>query len=604
MTEERIKRMEKLLNKNNSLFGRLWMSIAVTSVILVLAVNCIWSNNMKETVYKNEIQSSSNLVHQLKIRIENIFNTINMNSYSFLMDSKVREIIEVAPQNAEIREENEEYIQKIFRKMKKDNAVICSVEFVGPYYNVSSEADDQEVDFEKLKQYAWYPEFSDYYLDMITPVYRNDYIEKFDTKVIGWARKITGVNNYGIAGMFLVEISYSNISSIMEEVMENSENQILMFDKRGNVLFQSKENQFSNSEMKELIRQAKTSDNIFNIENEKGTYTCIYEKSSASDWYITLLIDQEKLTAYISESVKQSFLIGFFVILVGFVIAYGISKYITKPIYQLTNVMKQVEKNHLDVEVPVDRSITEVAILSNGFNKMLSHIRNLIEDIRREEQEKKELEIKMLQAQINPHFLYNTLNCIRWKAIMHGEETISQMIISLIKLLEFSGKKTKMIVTIEKELEHAVSYLNLILYQYADEFDVVYDIDSEALSCYTVKFILQPLLENAVFHGIEPLEEKGKIYLQIKKRENVIYFEIKDNGVGMSEKVQNNISAFRGWGIFNVNERLKKYYGEAAMLNFESEEGVGTKIYFQIPIVTTVDEKGEKEIHEESITGR
>ena len=235
--------------------------------------------------------------------------------------------------------------------------------------------------------------------------------------------------------------------------------------------------------------------------------------------------------------------------------------------------------------VPVDTSVTEAEILSRGFNKMLSHIRELIGDIRREEQEKNAIEIKMLQAQINPHFLYNILNVIRWKAVMHGEETISSMLLSLIRLLEFSGKKTGTFVTIEKELEHASSYINLIRYQYQDDFEIVYDVDPEALSCYTVKFILQPLLENALFHGIEPLDEKGQILLSIRRNEDGICFVIEDNGVGMPEDIQHNLSAFRGLGLFNVCERLEKHYGEQSALQIESQKGAGTRISFQIPVI-------------------
>lgn len=577
--------MKKLLNMRKSLFFRIWISVILTSIIPLLVVNGIWYNNTSNIVYKNEMQSASSLLYQLNMRMENVFNSININSYPFLFDSKVREILSVPPQNEEIRSKNEEYIQDIFRQMKKSNTMICSVEFVGKYYSISSEMTNQHVDFEKLKQYKWYAEFSDYYVEMVTPIYNNDYIEKFNTKVVGWIRKITPSDSMTAVGNFLIEISYSNIASVMKEAMEKSGNKIMVFDKRGNLFFKPDDIILSDTEIEELVQKVKTSEDVISIENHEKEYACLAERSAASGWYIVMMVEKEGLLTYIKASVRQSMLFGIFIVFFGFVIASVLSRNITKPVSQLAATMKQVEKDNLEVTAPVDQSVTEVAILSRGFNKMISHIRNLIEDIRREEREKKEMEIKMLQAQINPHFLYNTLNVIRWKAVMHGEETISKMIISLIKLLEFSGKKTDAFITIEKELEHAVSYLELIQYQYPDDFEVIYDIDQEALSCYTVKFILQPLLENAVFHGIEPLKGKGKVFLQIKRRENHIYFKIEDNGVGMSTEVQNNLSAFRGWGIFNVNERLKKHYGEEAILNIESEEGVGTKICFVIPAV-------------------
>lgn len=577
--------MKNLLDKGKSLFCKIWVSIILISIILFLAINAIWYKNTSNIVYKNEIQSASGLLYQLNMRMENIFNAININAYPFLFDSKAREILSVPPQNEEMRMENEKYIQSIFRQMKKSNTMICSVEFVGKYYNISSEMNSQAVDFEKLKQCEWYPEFSSYYVEMVTPIYKNEYIEKFNTKVIGWARKITSSDGGNTIGNFIIEVSYSNIENVMKEAMEQSGNRIMVFDKKGNLFFHPEGKKLSDQEMEALIRKVKTSEGVFSIEDQGKEYACLAERSASSGWYTVMMVDRQGLLTSIKASVQQSLILGIFIVVFSFMIAYMVSRYITKPIHQLADTMKLVEKDQLDVAVPVNQSVTEVAILSRGFNKMLSHIRNLIEDIRREEREKKAMEIKMLQAQINPHFLYNTLNVIRWKAVMHGEETISKMIISLIKLLEFSGKRTDTFITIEKELEHASSYLELIQYQYPDDFEVIYDVDTDALACYTVKFILQPLLENAVFHGIEPLEGKGRVCLQIKRREDGIWFKIEDNGVGMPSELQNNVSAFRGLGIFNVNERLKKHYGEEAMLNIESEEGAGTRISFKIPVV-------------------
>lgn len=580
--------MRRLLNRRKALFFKIWISIILISIILFIAVNVIWYKNTSDIIYRNEMQSASSLLYQLNMRIENIFNSININSYPFLFDSDVREMLSVPPTDEQARLENEEQIRNIFRQMKKNTTMICSVEFVGRYYNISSEMERSRVAFERLREYDWYREFSDYYVDLITPVYKNDYIEKYNTRVIGWARKLTGADTANTIGTFLIEISYPSIENVMREAMEKSGNRILVFDKRGNLYFHPdspQDKSFSAEETDALLQKAKSGEDVFTFTGQRSEYTCLVERSAASGWYIVMMVNRQELLDSTRASVSQSLLLALFIALFSFVIAYALSQYITRPIHQLADTMKMVESNRLDVAVPVDTSVTEAEILSRGFNKMLSHIRELIGDIRREEQEKNAIEIKMLQAQINPHFLYNILNVIRWKAVMHGEETISSMLLSLIRLLEFSGKKTGTFVTIEKELEHASSYINLIRYQYQDDFEIVYDVDPEALSCYTVKFILQPLLENALFHGIEPLDEKGQIFLSIRRNEDGICFVIEDNGVGMPEDIQHNLSAFRGLGLFNVCERLKKHYGEQSALQIESQKGAGTRISFQIPVI-------------------
>lgn len=580
--------MRRLLNRRKALFFKIWISIILISIILFIAVNVIWYKNTSDIIYRNEMQSASSLLYQLNMRIENIFNSININSYPFLFDSDVREMLSFPPADEQARLENEEQIRNIFRQMKKNTTMICSVEFVGRYYNISSEMERSRVAFERLREYDWYLEFSDYYVDLITPVYKNDYIEKYNTRVIGWARKLTGADTANTIGTFLIEISYPSIENVMREAMEKSGNRILVFDKRGNLYFHPdspQDKSFSAEETDALLQKAKSGEDVFTFTGQRSEYTCLVERSAASGWYIVMMVNRQELLDSTRASVSQSLLLALFIALFSFVIAYALSQYITRPIHQLADTMKMVESNRLDVAVPVDTSVTEAEILSRGFNKMLSHIRELIGDIRREEQEKNAIEIKMLQAQINPHFLYNILNVIRWKAVMHGEETISSMLLSLIRLLEFSGKKTGTFVTIEKELEHASSYINLIRYQYQDDFEIVYDVDPEALSCYTVKFILQPLLENALFHGIEPLDEKGQILLSIRRNEDGICFVIEDNGVGMPEDIQHNLSAFRGLGLFNVCERLKKHYGEQSALQIESQKGAGTRISFQIPVI-------------------
>lgn len=549
--------MKKLLNRRKALFFKIWISIILISIVLFAAVNLIWYKNTSDIIYRNEMQSASSLLYQLNMRIENIFNSINTNSYPFLFDSDVRDMLSVPPADEKTRLENESHIRDIFRQMKKNTTMICSVEFAGRYYDISSETDRSQVDFDQLRQYDWYREFSDYYVDLVTPVYKNEYIEKYNTRVIGWARKITGSDTSNTIGTFLIEISYPSIENVMREAMEKSGNRILVFDKKGNLCFHpdsSRDKLLSGQDYASLLQKAKSREDVFLFEEEGTEYACLVERPATSGWYIVMMVNRQELLDSTRASVRQSLLLALF----SFVVAYLLSRYITRPIHQLAATMKLVEKNQLDVAVPVNASVAEAEILSRGFNKMLSHIRDLIEDIRQEEQEKNAIEIKMLQAQINPHFLYNVLNVIRWKASMHGEETISQMLLSLIRLLEFSGKKTDTYVTIEKELEHAASYMNLIQFQYQDDFEVVYDVDPDALPCYTVKFILQPLLENAVFHGIEPLQDKGRICLSISRREDGIYFVIEDNGVGMPAEVSGNVSAFRGLGLFNVSERLRK----------------------------------------------
>lgn len=590
--------------KKNSLFYKIFILILLTSMIPLILVNYIWMNNTKKIVCENEIQMADSVLYQMTMRMENMMNFVNVNTYSFLFDAKARQIISTKPANDGVRKENEIYLHEIFSQIKKSNTMIRSVEFVGNYYQVSSEDDmDGNVDYNELKAQEWYQEFCDYYLETVTPVYQNSYIKKMNTEVFGWIRKMSPSNSNTTVGNFLVEISQSSVANLIEKVQEDTGNPVIVYDKKGNLIYHPEGRYDANKSEKAIFDKAKT-EKQFSVSDEKDTYTCLVKKVSTPDWYAVMLVDQQELLMYGKKSTMESMCLEIMIVFVSIAVAYLISGNITKPVKQLAKTMELVEQNKLDVSMPVNQKVTEVVILSRCFNNMLSHIRQLLNDVRREEQEKKELEIKMLQAQINPHFLYNTLNVIRWKAMMHGETSISNMIISLIKLLEFSGKRVDTYVTIEKEREHATSYLNLIKEQYQDEFEVEYKVDEAVLQCYTVKFILQPLIENAVFHGLEPLDEKGKILIEISGNHSWIYFKVEDNGIGMSEEVYNNQSAFRGLGIYNVNERLRKHFGKESTLHIESEEGIGTCVTFRIPVLTCAPDKGKGEKNEEGTSGR
>ena len=594
--------MKMKKGKKKSLFYKICAAMILTGMLPLILVNGIWLHNTSNIVYKNEIQTASSMLYQLSMRMENIMNFVNTCAYSFLFDSKTRAILSVRPKNEEERNENEAYIKDIFSQIKKNNTMIRSLEFDGKYYQISSE---DTADFEMLQQYDWYQDFDDYCLEGFTPVYCNSYIKRMNTPVFGWIRKVIYAKTSDVAGNFLIEISHSSIRSLAEEIQHDMGNSILVFDKKGNLIFHPEGRFTANESEEKLFQQIKSGENAMTLREGGETYTCLVNRVSTPQWYIAMLINEKQLMAYGKQSTMQSIILGVLILIASIVLAYMISRHITRPVKQLAETMELVEKNYLDVSVPTDQKIAELEILSNGFNNMLSHIQQLLEDVRAEEREKKALEIKMLQAQINPHFLYNILNVIRWKAMMHGEKSISDMIVSLIRLLEFSGKRVNTFVPIRKELEHASSYLELIKSQYQDDFEVIYEVDQEALSCYTVKFLLQPLVENAVFHGLEPMEGGGRILIGIKKEESWILFQIKDNGVGMSEKIRQNQSVFRGLGIYNVNERLKQHFGEACMLNIESQPGGGTKVFFKIPVITEAPlEEGEKQNGTDTAGGR
>lgn len=263
------------------------------------------------------------------------------------------------------------------------------------------------------------------------------------------------------------------------------------------------------------------------------------------------------------------------------------TRVIVKNIEKLTRNMKEVKKGNLEVTVTSD-SKDEIGELIQGFAEMVERIKTLIEEVYEGKISLKEYEMKALQAQINPHFLYNSLSLINWKAIEADEKDISKITLALSKFYRTALNKGNSVMPLQDEISNVKSYLDIQLMMHDYEFDVEIDIDESMYYYDTPNLILQPLIENAIDHGIDlKTEGRGKIIIRGWSEGETMYLSVEDNGVGMDEEVAQNIltQKSKGYGVRNVNERIKLTYGAEYGLTIESKEGKGTKIIVKIPII-------------------
>ena len=264
-----------------------------------------------------------------------------------------------------------------------------------------------------------------------------------------------------------------------------------------------------------------------------------------------------------------------------------IAKYVSGRIVELRQDMKKVEKGDLSVITSSD-SHDEIGDLVNSFAKMLNTINNLINEVYKSKIKEKEYEMRALQAQINPHFLYNTLSLINWKALEAGAMDISKITLALSTFYRTSLNKGKNVMSISDEIDNMRSYISIQLMMHDNEFDFVEEIDPEILKYKTLNLVLQPLIENAIDHGID-LKDDGRGCITIIGRDagDEIELIVKDNGVGMTKEQAERIITenSKGYGVRNVNERIKLYYGEQYALSVHSEIGVGTEVKIHFPKV-------------------
>ena len=267
------------------------------------------------------------------------------------------------------------------------------------------------------------------------------------------------------------------------------------------------------------------------------------------------------------------------------VLAYFItSGMVSSRIERLTHFM-QVQEGSMDMQMESDDR-DEIGMLYRGFGSMMKRIRTLINEVYLSKITQKEAELKALQAQINPHFLYNTLSLINWKALAAGEEDISRMTLALSTFYRTALNRGRNVLQVETELSNTRAYLEIQSMLHDGDFDYEIEAQTEILQCESLNLILQPLVENAIHHGIEEKTDgRGKITVQGWKEDNCVWFMVEDNGVGMEQEVADKILTMesKGYGVRNVDERIRLCYGEKYAMKVESVVGKGTKMTIHFP---------------------
>ena len=264
-----------------------------------------------------------------------------------------------------------------------------------------------------------------------------------------------------------------------------------------------------------------------------------------------------------------------------------LSRRLSASVKQVVNTMKEVRSGEMSAHMEMEGK-NEISIIASQFNKMMRQINNQMDEIKQVSEMKKDAEIRALEAQINPHFIYNTLDSIHWLAIENGEDEISEMLSEFAQILRYQISKSNDVVEIKDEMEYLKKYLFLQKIRFMDNFEYAIDCEEGILDCHIHKMIFQPLIENAIIHGYAHIRHGGFLRIKIYHiDESRICFSITDNGRGMSQEKVGEVFGEGGStpsiGVSNVLARLKLYYGDSYRLEVHSEENRGTSIKITIP---------------------
>lgn len=322
-----------------------------------------------------------------------------------------------------------------------------------------------------------------------------------------------------------------------------------------------------------------------------GIDSIIYaEKLRLADWRIIRIIQTDLITIQTQRVIRSLSLAGGAVLLVCLIYSLWMTRSLTRPIKILDNACAEVERGNMDVRVVLDTP-NEFGTLARTINMMLNQVQAHLETMLLEEKQKSEMQFEILQAQVNPHFLYNTLDSIRWLAELKNISSIAEMSTSLIQLLKYNLTSSTRATTLREELESVRNYITIQKFRYSDSFDFSIRADEDALDCEVVRFILQPLVENSILHGFEDSSERYSICISAFFSEEQLHIKVIDNGAGMNRDQMREINdaqwnryRFNRIGVANIRKRIKLYFGDTYDVRYDSVPNVGTIAEIVLPI--------------------
>lgn len=433
-------------------------------------------------------------------------------------------------------------------------------------------------------------------------IWTEPYYTSLSDKTVAFALPIKDNQNKPTGAVAIVETNLDYLTSKMAPwlvgkkqsfVIMSSSNKIVVFDRDSKLLpFQPK------------IHPPKLDDQLVNKLAEQPTgvqrldfsdnkFVTVKSKKNSLGWRLVMVIDQDVF--YLSlKKLYQNFYFAAY-LWIGILLAGSLLfiYFFTSPIRNLVSQMDMVQDFNNLHSIPVERE-DEIGRLAMSYNAMMKRINKLIDDVKNAERQQKEYELRMLQSQIGPHFLYNTLACIGSLARQRRVNEVRETIKSLVKLLSFSFDKREEMVTVKEEILNIKSYFNIEKMRYGDKIDLDVNISEEAYNCKIMKLSLQPLVENSIFHGLIPKIGKGRIEIKSKIKDDILSIYIRDNGIGMTREEYENLltvktdkikDRFSNIGIYNVHERIQLKFGEDYGLNIASIKKVGTVVRLNIPVI-------------------
>jgi two-component system sensor histidine kinase YesM len=569
--------------------------ISVLAALLIYGVNLY---NQTKDYYENFLNELSN---RTNVIISDFISNVALNSFFYLTDPKLPVILNKKYQ-LESREHIEDtlYVQRAMDQLVLMNANISAISVLAPngrvYTSMSAFEPGMKQAVDKMNKL----ELLNGNL-VISPPYENNAKGNKD-KQLSIVRYLTDLNlSKSIESYVKIDIRFKALQNILGGIA-NSNNElgtIVIAD--GKVIYHSNlpTESLDSKETQEIAAffndTANNEKKFLRLNMNQESYLFSARINEMAKWKVIHYIPTRLIDEAFLNNTRNYILLSLISLVAAFILALFFSKRFIKPIHKLNSEMKLVDSGYLD-RVPMNENrVDEISRLVTSYNQMIQRLKESRELEIVSSQLQKRAEMNMLQAQINPHFLYNTLNVIHSVAELNRVTDISVMARSLSDMYRYNIK-TGDEATIHNELEQIKNYISIQQIRFLGKFQVVYDIDEELFSYKILKFLLQPLVENSFYHGLEPKGGKGTLLISIIKKGHLLHIRVEDDGVGMSAEKITELNAIfaapfqaasleskNNFGLRNVHARIKNFYGEDYWIRLSSKLQEGTCIEMAIP---------------------
>lgn len=583
--KKKIREILSKLNSINYIMGIYFSIVVLVTISLFMTFSIYYT---KETLIENSTDNNVQLVKQVSNSIDGYIRQMEMVMQLLLDNTDVNYFF-----YGNKDEEVELRIKNIISSIMNSNKEIYCVTLIDK--NRDYIVNDGTLvlnDYNNFTNTEWFKNAidSEFYQFKISSSHVQNAIKGDYKWVITISRKIIDPVTNEMIGIIFMDLNYDVISNLCQEIELGKRGYVYIVNNNMEIIYHPQQKLLLSCIKEELIEEILEINDKSLFDKSDGNKKIYVKYTSINTDWTTIGV------SYVEEFIKNQnklfleyILLALVLLLSSLLIAWIFADKISRPIKKLKKSIEEVQGENIAQYKPQNEGSTEIISLSNSFKKMLIRIEDLMKQIIKEQKEKRISEMKALQSQINPHFLYNTLYSIIWMVEVDNNDDAILMISSLAKLFRQAIGNSNIYVSISQEIEYTQNYLIIQKMRYRDKIDFEIDVDDEINNAQIIKLILQPIVENALYHGLKYKKSKGLIKIIGYRRKNDVILEVNDNGVGIEEERLKNIFNIKseansnGVGLENIQTRLKLTYGEKYGIKIFSIINIGTTVIIKIP---------------------